>query len=64
MQLKHELSKLKTLVFGSKNERFQCNGTTDQAQLSFEAESPRPLTAEQPTEKINYTRKKAVLRAP
>ncbi|MGY4385724.1 transposase [Pedobacter sp. UYP24] len=61
MQLKHELSKLKTLVFGAKSERFQALGSADQMQLSFEAESPKPLTAEQLTEKINYTQKKAAL---
>lgn len=61
MQLKHELSKLKTLVFGAKSERFQGQGSVDQMQLSFEDESLKPLTAEQLTQKINYTRKKAVL---
>jgi len=61
MQLKHELSKLKMLVFGAKSERFQGQGSADQMQLSFEDESPKPLTAEQLTQKINYTRKKAAL---
>jgi transposase len=61
MRLKHELSKLKTLVFGAKSERFQGQGSIDQMQLSFEVESSKPLSAEQLTEKITYTRKKAAL---
>lgn len=64
MQLKHELSKLKTLVFGAKSERFQGQISPDQMALSFEDEAPKPLTAEQLTEKINYTRKKAALSVP
>jgi transposase len=64
MQLKHELSKLKTLVFGAKSERFQGQISPDQMALSFEDEAAKPLTAEQLTQKINYTRKKASLSIP
>jgi len=61
MQLKHELSKLKTLIFGTKSERFQGQLSADQLSLGFEGETAKPLSPEQLTQQINYTRKKAAL---
>ena len=43
-------------MFGAKRERFIANTDVDQMTLPFDV--PEPLVAEQPTETIEYTRKK------
>lgn len=64
LQLKQELAQLKTLVFGSKSERFAAGASPDQLALAFEQKPAQPLSGQELTEQINYTRKKAALSTP
>ena len=54
--LQFQYDQLKRLMFGAKRERFIANTDVDQMTLPFDV--PEPLVAEQPTETIEYTRKK------
>jgi transposase len=55
--LQFQIDQLKRLMFGAKRERFISNIVVDQMTLPFDV--PEPLVAEQATETIEYTRKKA-----
>ena len=55
--LQFQIDQLKRLMFGAKRERFISNIVVDQMTLPFDF--PEPPVAEQATETIEYTRKKA-----
>lgn len=56
LQLKHELSQLKKMVFGARSERFVPTLSPQQLTLGFELP---PLALPAPTQQVTYTRKQA-----
>jgi len=57
--LKHQISEMKRLIFGSKSERFIPLGSLDSEQLSL-FDIPSSSEASPPSEEIHYTRKKHI----
>jgi len=53
-----QIEQLKRLIYGSKRERFISNAAVNQMVLPFDTEETLTRPEEQPTEKIEYTRRK------
>lgn len=61
IQLKHELGRLKDLIFGTKSERFQGELAADQLSLAFESETPKQLSPELHIYKLIISERKQAL---